>query len=406
MELSSHKTMIFSREQRQAAYKKLSLEIQDFIMSNDTTELINDYLKKTSLSEEQSLTADSEILFAMLGLQTLSEAVSNIAKLVNKNVNDLSKLKTRLENNIFDKIKEMVVVTKPEKENVGFKTLNSSIATEPAGNNTPSTQNPMTAKKIRTEIKNKNKNNLPDELKNLPQIKLDMLFDGVWKERTDEIAKKYSLDPTQTDALINNVLFVLIGTTKIEVFLEIIITDLGISRLLAEQIIEDLEVRVFNFMARSIQNKEKRTTEAQVTKPQPPQVQQKTTPVTEIDIPEVRPEMLPMVEKGEVIRVVEKQKPTEPQQEKIMPQFSTPKPVTAIPTPIPEIKIAPKEPAPEPVQKPVSVPRYIGVPTEKEPPKPQTPMSNDQSNPNTKPPEPVTPSVKKYAVDPYREPLE
>lgn len=96
--------MKFSREQKKEAYKKLSPEVQDFVMSNETTELIENYLKEAGLSEEQSISADSEILYAMYGLQTLSEAIDNIAKSSGKNINDLSKLKTDLDNNIFRNI--------------------------------------------------------------------------------------------------------------------------------------------------------------------------------------------------------------------------------------------------------------------------------------------------------------
>ena len=114
MALFSHKIMVFTKEQKKEAYKKLSPEVQDFVMSNETTELIENYLKEADLSEEQSTDADSEILYAMYGLQTLSGAIENIAKLSGKNINDLSKLKTDLDNNIFKNIPNMV--NRPEEK--------------------------------------------------------------------------------------------------------------------------------------------------------------------------------------------------------------------------------------------------------------------------------------------------
>ena len=96
--------MSFTREQRQIAYKKLSSEVQDFVMSNETSELISNLLSESGLSEEQSNVADSEILDALFGLQTLTEAINNIAKLSEKNTESFSKLKTDLENNIFDQM--------------------------------------------------------------------------------------------------------------------------------------------------------------------------------------------------------------------------------------------------------------------------------------------------------------
>jgi hypothetical protein len=96
--------MTFTREQKKEAYKKLSPEVQDFIMDNETTEIIGSFLKESGLSDEQFDYADSEILYAMFGLQTLTVAIDNIAKLSNKNRDELSGLKENLENSIFDKI--------------------------------------------------------------------------------------------------------------------------------------------------------------------------------------------------------------------------------------------------------------------------------------------------------------
>lgn len=103
--------MTFTREQTQIAYKKLPPEVQDFIMSNDTTELISIFLNGAGLSEERANLADSEILYAMYGIQTLATAIANIAELSNRDVSSLSKLKTNLENDIFSKYKELGVVT-------------------------------------------------------------------------------------------------------------------------------------------------------------------------------------------------------------------------------------------------------------------------------------------------------
>src|SRR3989344_4987671 len=96
--------MVFTLSQKKTAYKKLSKDVQDFIMDSETTDLIEKYLVEVGLSAEQSDSADTEILNAMYGLQTFSEAMANIAKLSNKKVEELSKLRTNLENNIFSKI--------------------------------------------------------------------------------------------------------------------------------------------------------------------------------------------------------------------------------------------------------------------------------------------------------------
>lgn len=94
---------MYTREQRQSAYKKLPSEVQEIIMSNETTELITTLLKEIILSDEQINLADSEILYSMFCLQSLDDAINNIAKLSNKNVNDLDKIKSTLQSEIFSK---------------------------------------------------------------------------------------------------------------------------------------------------------------------------------------------------------------------------------------------------------------------------------------------------------------
>lgn len=133
--------MPFTREQKKEAYKKLPPEAQDFVMSNETTELIENLLKEAGLSEEQNVSADTEILYALYGLQPLAVAIANIANLSNKNVDDFSKLKSNLENNIFNKIpknteQNIEVEEKPVQNNIGedFEQiiLNQAKAMQPA----------------------------------------------------------------------------------------------------------------------------------------------------------------------------------------------------------------------------------------------------------------------------------
>ncbi len=175
--------MTFTRTQKQTAFKKLSSEIQDIILSTETTELISQYLKDSNLSEDHIDLAETEILNSMCGLQTLSEAISNISKLTGKNTNDFSKLKSNLEDNIFSKII--------------------------SGNNRP--------------IQDLGKN----------------------KAILNQIAEKYSLSREQTEILLQNGLSLLSDPKNPKVSLEALIKSLNISSLLAEQIASELESRVF-----------------------------------------------------------------------------------------------------------------------------------------------------------------
>ena len=97
--------MSYTKEQKQSAYKKLPPEIQDLVMSNETTEFITNALKEVGLSEEHQNLADSEILYTFFCLQSLDDTINNISKISGKNTNDLSKLKSTIQDNILDKYK-------------------------------------------------------------------------------------------------------------------------------------------------------------------------------------------------------------------------------------------------------------------------------------------------------------
>lgn len=228
-----------------------------------------------------------------------------------------------------------------------------------------------------------NENNINEYISKLPKAVHDIVFEGVWEERTLEIAKKYSLSDAQADYLANDTLLVLIGIDQPEKFLETITKDLSISKLLAEQIVDDLENRVFEYALKIIEEKD---------------TLKNTYPQTQSRVPEIKPDNLPAIEVGEVA------KPYTPEY----------KPSSAL-KPI------------EPVQKPYSVPRF-GM-SQVEPKvqvinmnqsKPQSPdammasklgsvtvnMGNDfmQKNGASETEPPKMPTTK-YGSDPYREPI-
>lgn len=318
--------MSYTREQKKIAYKKLSDEEKSFIMSSETTDMIEECLKTINLTGESLDLADLEIMFAMYRLQTLQTSISNIAKLAGKNEDELQYLKDQLQSNIFNIIQPVQEIKKDTLEK------------------TPS----LDAEEIISKELPYNQNFV-----RLPQIKQKLILSGVWKERTEEIAKKYSLSETQTNTLVDNVLLILIDLKKNENFLETIITELGISRLLAEQIFEDLNIRVFEYVNKNLENKSE-------TEIAPQTIIEKTISDSEKDIPEIRPQILPATEPGKTAH------DTLPTQEQI--------------------------------QRPLAVPRYTAVPMETE--------ENEQpKNTSEVKPTPVEP-VKRYAVDPYREPIE
>lgn len=193
--------MTFTKEQIQKAYKKLSPEVQDFVMSNETTDTIEDLLKNNGLNDELLDLASVEILFAMYGLQTLDESIHQISQISKQGYNSLLKLKNSLSTNIFSEIDNLKI--------------------------------------------DYNKNNLKT-------IKPSDI-----KEKVEEISKKYTLSEAQNDILIELALYTINNIDSRSVIKDTIKQRLNISDLLAEQIMLDLDKRVFSYAVKFIESNEK-----------------------------------------------------------------------------------------------------------------------------------------------------
>lgn len=273
---------------------------------------------------------------------------------------------------------------------------------------------------------NQTQNQAQEHMKKLPQAVQDFVYEGEWEVRTNEIAKKYSLSPTQTDTLSNVVVLVLIGLESPGTFLETLVTDLSVSRLLAEQIVTDLEKRVFEYAIKEIEGKQQKTistTQTQVTPSQPKTENlSKTTFDVSFPKPVIKSTNLPMVEKGEVVHNNPLPKPNV-QEQKPIPSAGAPVQISPVTS--------------EPVQRPIPVPRFTAadsnpseqkisteIPIENKPiekvisPKiaitPQSMMSNKLNSvvKSTSAPQPENPQgqapqkpPQTYTVDPYREPI-
>lgn len=272
---------------------------------------------------------------------------------------------------------------------------------------------------------------MPLYIQELPPIVRDFIFEGSWQDRTEEIAKKYSLNESQTNILVDNVLFVLIGIDKGEDFIKLMPSELGISKLLSGQIVEELETRVFDYSIKSIQNKLPKKENETVPQPnqKPPLKTQISKPLA--TPPEIRPDILPMIEDGESVKVLEPKKPDTPAHtnqphRKIPSSFweddpnTTPKKVVDakqnnLPNE-PRIHFKPKDIVEEKVAQPLPVPRFVAkndnelkqerVPVSDTVPErlnvvtpPIRTIENRTEVPESKP-------APKYAVDPYREPIE
>lgn len=99
--------MTFPGEQIRTAYQNLHPEVIDLVMANETTELIKNLFNKFGMSRNTLNAIDSELLYAMLGLQTLETALNNITSISGKPASDFSGIKSILQKEIFRKIDDL-----------------------------------------------------------------------------------------------------------------------------------------------------------------------------------------------------------------------------------------------------------------------------------------------------------
>ena len=185
--------------------------------------------------------------------------------------------------------------------------------------------------------------NISEYILNLPESVQDFVFNGIWEEKTIEIGKKYNLNEKQIDDLANNVVLVLIGVDKPETFLETIVKELEISKIIGEQIVEDLEKRVFDYALKAIEPKpitklenKPETSVANEIKPVfasppvkpivPPIVKPVIPPAPQVNskIPEIRPANLPSSQIAKPIETTPPVQKSAPVVGNIIPKINIP----------------------------------------------------------------------------------
>ncbi len=204
---------------------------------------------------------------------------------------------------------------------------------------------------------------LKDAYKALPYDIKSIIGSSEWLKRVKEIAQKYSLSEDQINSLGYEILFTFLNLQSPDLLTETIREELDISNILAEQITQEIEERIFSWAMKKITPKEPGVTNT-------------------LDIP---PSNLP----GEVIGDEES---------------------ASIPSPEPLFAKTQQRPLRDTVAdffaKPETTEAPLVEPTPAPKPEPTTPpsfISKKLSQPSTAPTQPRTPQS--YTVDPYREPL-
>lgn len=109
--------MPFNHEQQKIAYQKLPEKVRDFIISNETTDTIAEIIARLTLSEEIADQADTQILYALMGLQSLDLATENISKLAGRPLGDLIEFKEELKSKIFNPLETLTGVPGKNQNN-------------------------------------------------------------------------------------------------------------------------------------------------------------------------------------------------------------------------------------------------------------------------------------------------
>lgn len=246
-------------------------------------------------------------------------------------------------------------------------------------------------------------------LQNLPPVVQKCIGSVEWKTKILEIGKKYSLQPGQINSLEMEILLVALGVESDEEMVANIQTELDISSTLAEQLTNDANERVYQWIYKKLTSEK-----------QPEQVFKTENT---LDIP---PPNLP----GEIIGEGESptntpEAPLETPQEQAPAYISTPEAALVTPPVQPHTSLQEQTKdffAPQTLQ---ASPTFSFQPNHPQQPissaAPRTPISQPEITPSidpkpsfisnklsqpTKPQTPLAETPKMYSVDPYREPLE
>jgi hypothetical protein len=79
-----------------------------------------------------------------------------------------------------------------------------------------------------------------------------------WRRRVGEIGQKYSLRPDQIESLEHEVFFVMVGIESDEDLPQNLEKEVGVSNIISGQIIDDVNTRVFQYIAKLVENGDKK----------------------------------------------------------------------------------------------------------------------------------------------------
>lgn len=220
---------------------------------------------------------------------------------------------------------------------------------------------------------NLNNPDIKEYLEKLPLAVQKSIGSSEWKQKILDIGNKYSLQEDQIENLEVETLLVAIGVESDQEMIENIKRELDISDILAEQLVEDVNQRIYKWIYKQWSPEETKIKESIEG---PSTIRLESDPINTLDIPPVN---LP----GEVIEEEFKVKSV-PIQDQVKDFFAPAVSNMQEPVITPVVPSNPIHPIELPIEEPV-------------PQKPQSFISQKLSQPT---------APQKYTADPYREPIE
>jgi len=249
------------------------------------------------------------------------------------------------------------------------------------------------------------------QLKSLPKTIQDAILNSGWEKKTHALAKKYNLHIDQEGTLVSETFLVMLGLELVRDFNQNLVTNLGISKIIASQIEGDLSEQIFKPIRTELQKVNDKIVEEE----------SNATPQTDLAKNILGGTENPKTDTAEddldrdvILREIETPGTSPSSVSKIsIPPTAKPSPIAG---PVTKTTTEPSVPAKVPAQ-PVSTPiKTTTVSTQVEPMPsvsvmPKTPNMVDsklknivktEKTPSYTPPASNTPATK--PIDPYREP--
>jgi hypothetical protein len=250
--------MTLTNQQYRDLYKKLPEEKRRVIASPELSMVINEITKSFNLDEQKKDKVAFVIKDLLYEIYDIQEATKKI--MADIGVDETVALK--ITNEIKDKIlNNLKYITQTIRENITAENITNGIEDDYETDREENDETEDDKSEIEDIFKNyfkskdfqKKLTESSKYIETTPKELQKIISDKLWNKRVEEIATKYSLTEEQSMVLQNLALAVIIEIESKETLGKTLETELGISELLTEQIMKDLDERVFQYAAEFVE---------------------------------------------------------------------------------------------------------------------------------------------------------